>query len=173
VILISESHGDSNRYISYRRKSDQHATHILCSVRVWCQSIRISRGQCIATFCEVINRFVQMHCPREEGLPTQFTTRRPSDPRVHTQLLSHNSQWGSGEKQASIDNQLLGLPGPYHRLVIDTFNTCSRGPTLRSLTDIGGGYSLKDVGFPHTTPWPSQPMVSSFHLRAPPGLQFI
>jgi hypothetical protein len=26
--------------------------------------------------------------------------------------------------------------------------------------------------FPHTTPRPSQPMVSSFHLRSPPNLQF-
>jgi hypothetical protein len=46
------------------------------------------------------------------------------------------------------------------------------GPTDRSLTDIGGGYILGGAGFPYTTPRPSQPMVSTFHLRAPPGLQF-
>jgi hypothetical protein len=46
------------------------------------------------------------------------------------------------------------------------------GSTHRSLIDTGGGYSHKDVGFPHTTPRPSQPMVSPFHLRVPPGLQF-
>jgi hypothetical protein len=36
--------------------------------------------------------------PWEEGLLTQSTARQSSDPRVRTQLLSHNSQWGSGEK---------------------------------------------------------------------------
>jgi hypothetical protein len=60
--------------------------------------ICISRGQCMATFHEVVNRFVQIHCPWEDGLPTQFTARWSSDPRVRTQLPSHNSQWGSGEK---------------------------------------------------------------------------
>jgi hypothetical protein len=78
-----------------------------------------------------------------------------------------------GKRQASVDNQLLGLPGPYHRHAIGTFNTCSRGPTHRSLTDTGGAYSLKGAGLPHTTPWPFQPTVSNFHLRAPPSLQFI
>jgi hypothetical protein len=79
----------------------------------------------------------------------------------------------AGKRQTSVDNQLLGLSGPYHRHVIDTFNTCSWGPTHRSLTDTDGGYSLEGVGFPHTTPRPSQPMVSPFHLRASSGLQFI
>jgi hypothetical protein len=44
-----------------------------------------------------------------------------------------------GKSQAFIDNRLLGLPGPYHWHVIGTFNTCSQGPTHRSLTDSGGG----------------------------------
>jgi hypothetical protein len=56
--------------------------------------------------------------------------------------------------------------------MISTFNTCSRGPTHRSLTDIGGGYSLGDVGLPHTTSRPSQLTASTFHLGALPGLQF-
>jgi hypothetical protein len=47
------------------------------------------------------------------------------------------------------------------------------GPTHRSLTDTGRGYSLEGADFPRTTPQPSQPTVSPFHLRAPPGLQFI
>jgi hypothetical protein len=72
----------------------------------------------------------------------------------------------------SINIRLLGLPGPYHRHAIDTFNTCSQGPTHRSLTDTGGGYNLAGASLPHTTPRPSQPTISSFHLGAPPGLQF-
>jgi hypothetical protein len=55
--------------------------------------------------------------------------------------------------------------------VHNTFNTCSRGPTHRSLTDTGGCYSLGGADFPHTTPRPSQPAVSTFHLRAPPDLR--
>jgi hypothetical protein len=46
------------------------------------------------------------------------------------------------------------------------FNTCSRGSTHQSLNDIGGGYSLGGAGLPHTTLWPSQPTVSTSHLRA-------
>jgi hypothetical protein len=90
-------------------------------------TIRISCGPHIAIFHTVVNRFEQIHCTREEGLPTQSTARRPSDPWVRTQLLSHNSQRVVGKSQAPVDNQLLGLPDPYHRHVIGTFNTCSRG----------------------------------------------
>jgi hypothetical protein len=78
-----------------------------------------------------------------------------------------------GKRQTSIDKQLLDLPCPYHRHAIDTFNTCSRGPTHQSLTDTGGSYNVEGAGFPHTTPRPSQPTVSLFCIQAPPGLQFI
>jgi hypothetical protein len=77
-----------------------------------------------------------------------------------------------GISQAPVGDQLLGLPGPYHRHAIGMFNTCSRGPTHRSLTDTGGGYNLGGADLPHTTPRPSQPAISTFHLRAPLGLQF-
>jgi hypothetical protein len=76
-----------------------------------------------------------------------------------------------GKSQASVDNQLLGLPDPYHRHAIGTFNTCSWGSTHRSLNDTGGGYNLGGADLPHTTPQPSQPVVSTLHLRAPPGLR--
>jgi hypothetical protein len=77
-----------------------------------------------------------------------------------------------GKRQANVANQLLGLPGPYHRHVIGTFNTCLRGPTHWSLTDTGGGYNLEGADFPYTTPRPSQLTVSPFHQWAPPDLQF-
>jgi hypothetical protein len=66
-----------------------------------------------------------------------------------------------GVKPPCVSNQLLGLPGPYHRHAIGTFNTCSRGPIHRSLTDTGGGYNLGGASLPHTTPRPSQPAVST------------
>jgi hypothetical protein len=74
------------------------------------------------------------------------------------------------KRQASIDNQLLGLPGPYYWHAISTLNTCSRGLTHQSLTDTGGGYNLEGASFSHTILRPSQPTVSPFHLQAPPGL---
>jgi hypothetical protein len=67
-----------------------------------------------------------------------------------------------GVSQAPDGDQLLGLPGPYHQHAIGTFNTCSRGPTHRSLTNTGRGYNLGGADFPHTTPRPSQPAVSPF-----------
>jgi hypothetical protein len=45
------------------------------------------------------------------------------------------------------------------------------GPTHRSLTDTGGGYNLGGVDLPHTTLRPSQPTVSTFHLRPLLGLR--
>jgi hypothetical protein len=77
-----------------------------------------------------------------------------------------------GVKPPSVDGRLLGLPGPYHRHVINMFNTCSRGPTHRSLTDTGGGYNLEGASMPHTTPRLFEPTVSTILLRALPGLQF-
>jgi hypothetical protein len=46
------------------------------------------------------------------------------------------------QSQSSVDGLLLDLPDPYHWHAIATFNTCSRGPTHRSLTDTGRGYNL-------------------------------
>jgi hypothetical protein len=72
-----------------------------------------------------------------------------------------------GKSQASIDNQLLGLLGPQHQHTISTFNTCSWGPTHRSLTDTNVGYNLGGVGFSHHTPRPSQLAVLRFPPKGP------
>jgi hypothetical protein len=45
------------------------------------------------------------------------------------------------------------------------------GPTHRSLIDRGRGYSPEGAGFLRTTPRPLQSTVSTFHVRAPPGLR--
>jgi hypothetical protein len=70
-----------------------------------------------------------------------------------------------------LTSRLLGLLGPYHQYAISTFNTCSRGSTHRSLTNTGGGYNLRGAGFPQTTPRPSQPTITTLHLRAPSNLR--
>jgi hypothetical protein len=77
-----------------------------------------------------------------------------------------------GVKPPSVEVRLLGLLGPYHQHAIGTSNTCSRGPTQWSLTDAGRGYNLRGAGLPYHTLWPSQPSIFTFHLRAPPSLQF-
>jgi hypothetical protein len=107
-----------------------------------------------------------------KGLPTQSTTRRPSDPWVRTHLLSHNRQRAVEKSQAHVDNRLLGLPSPYHRYAIGMFNTCSRGPTERYLIDTGGCYNLGGAGLPHTH-FPTFPTsCPHFPLVASPGLYF-
>jgi hypothetical protein len=112
------------------------------------------------------------HCSREKGLTTQSPARRLIDPRVRTQFLSRANQWSSGESQTFINSKLLGLPDPYHRHAIGTFNTCSWGPIKRSLTDTGGGYNLEGVGLPHTHSLTFPTSCLPFSLVAPPGLQF-
>jgi hypothetical protein len=67
-----------------------------------------------------------------------------------------------GVSQTPDDDQLLGLPGPYHRHVIGTFNICSWGLTKWSLIDTGGSYNLKVASLPHTTPRPSRPAITPF-----------
>jgi hypothetical protein len=92
-------------------KPNQHTTSFSRSVRICSTTIRISRDPHIATFHTVINRFEQIHCTREEGLPTQSTARQPSNPRVRTQPLSHNSQKQCG-KVNSCGQLTTRLTGP-------------------------------------------------------------
>jgi hypothetical protein len=171
-LLISESHDDSNWCTPYREKSDQHDTRFWRSVHVWPSAICISRGPHITTFRTFINRVEQGHCSWEKGLLTQSIARRLTDPWVRIQFLSWANQWSSGENQTSINSRLLGLPDPYHRHAISTYNTCSRGPTHRSLTDMGGGYNLGGAYLPHIHSPTFSTSCLPFPLVAPPGLQF-
>jgi hypothetical protein len=172
-LLTSESRGDSNRCTPCRKKPDQHAIRFSRSVHVWVKTIHISRVSHIATFHTVINRFEQIHCPREQALLTQSTTPgwliRESVPNFSPTTANEAME----KSQASVDNRLLGLLGLYQRHAIGTFNTCSRGPTHRSLIDTSRSYSLRGADLLRTTFRPSQPAVSTFHLRAPPGLRLI
>jgi hypothetical protein len=60
--------------------------------------------------------------------------------------------------QAPVSGRLLGLPDPYHRHAIGTFNTCSRVPTPWSLTNTGGDYHIENLGIATTLslPFPSE-----------------
>jgi hypothetical protein len=64
-------------------------------------------------------------------------------------------------------SQLLGLPSPYHRHAIDTFNTYSLVPTPRSLIDTGGGYHIENIKIDTTL---SPPFPSEVSTDLPNGL---
>jgi hypothetical protein len=160
--LISESRGNSNYCTPCRGKPDQHdmyASH--ASLRT--PDVRFLRAVPVrGNLSWGTDRFGQ--------IPLLPRKRAPDNPQ-HAGWLIHGSvpsfspepaNEARGVSQASDSDQLLGLPGPYYRHVIGTFNTCSRRPTERSLTDTGGGYNLGGAGFPRTTPRPSWPVVSSF-----------
>jgi hypothetical protein len=139
-LLISESHGNSNRRTPYRGKPDQndtypsHANPCMPDIRfLWADPI-------LSNLSRVAVRVGQSHCSQENGLLTQSTARRLTDLRVRTQFLSRANQWSSGESQTYVDCKLLGILGPYHRHAISTFNTFLQVPTPRSLTDTGRGY---------------------------------
>jgi hypothetical protein len=171
-LLIFESHGDSDRCTPYRKKSDQHdmyashtSPHTPGVCFLWAVPV-------CGNLSRVVNRVRQSHCSREKWFPTQSTTRRLTDLRIRTQFLSWTSQWSSGESHTSINSRLLGLPDPYHRYAIGTFNTCSHGPTHRSLTDTGGGYNLGGVSFPRTHSPTFSTSCLPFPIVAPSGLYF-
>jgi hypothetical protein len=128
-LLISENRGDSNRCIPCRGKPDQHATCFPHSVHVWSKTTRISHGPHIATYHTIVNRFEQIHYTEKKG--SQHNPQHVDHPiRGFVLRFSPTTANGTvGKSQASIDNRLLGLPGPYHRHAIGTFNTCSWGQT--------------------------------------------
>jgi hypothetical protein len=72
-LLISESHGDSNRCTPCRGKPDQHVTYAShASPRT--PGIRFLRVVPVrGNISRVIDKVEQAHCSQEEGLPTQST----------------------------------------------------------------------------------------------------
>jgi hypothetical protein len=156
-----------NQCTTCKGKLDQHVTRFPGSVRIWPSTIRISRGPHIPTFHEVIDRVGQSHCSREKGIPDCILST-PADRSVGPHPVSQPLTTIEVVEKAT--QQATRLTWPIYQHVIGTFNACSRETTHRSLNDTGGGYSLGGAGFLHTTPRSSQPVVSTFHLSAPPGL---
>jgi hypothetical protein len=150
-LLISESRGDSNWCTPYRGKPNQYVTYASCR-----------QSPYVATFHESSTELSRPTAPEKKGSwhNPQSIADRSAGLYLASLLSQPMKKWG--QSQASINGRLLGLLGPYHQYVIGTFNTCGRGPTEQSLTDTGGGYNLRGVGFPRTTPWPSRLVVSPF-----------
>jgi hypothetical protein len=153
-LLISESHDNTIRCTPYRRKPDTHDMYASDG-----QSTYVATFRKPSTALDGPYSSWEKKGSRHHSLPDWVICRSA------TQFLFQDNHWSSNESQASINNRLHRFTGPI------TFNTCSRGPAHQSLSNTGGGYNLKGVGLPHTTPRPFQPTVSTFHLSAPPGLR--
>jgi hypothetical protein len=161
-LLISESRDNLNRCIPYRGKLDQHDTYAshasprTPSVR-FLQAVPV-RGNLLWVIDRVrrILLLPRKSAPDSTSQPDWVAhgTRLNFSPNTATEVV--------GLSQAPMDGPLLGLPGPYHQHAIGTFNTCSWALTHRSLIDTGVDYNLEGAGFPHTTLWPSQPVVFPF-----------
>jgi hypothetical protein len=87
-LLISESHGDSNRCTPCRGKPDQHNTYASYdSPRtpgvhfLWIVPIR-------GNLSRVVNKFGRIPLLSRKRVMTQSTARRLTDPRVCIQFLS-------------------------------------------------------------------------------------
>jgi hypothetical protein len=146
-LLISESRGVSNRCTPYRGKLDQHdmyASHVSSrtfDVRfLWAVPVRDN----LSYSCQQI--WTDSLHPRRKAPDTIHSTRGRSIRGSVPSFSPTTANRAVGKSQASIDNRLLGLPGPYHRHAIDTFNTCSRVSAPRSLTDTGRGYHIENLG---------------------------
>jgi hypothetical protein len=104
----------------------------------------------VATFHESSTELDRVTAPEKKG--SRHNTQHADWPiRGSVPSFSPKPTNEAVEKaKTSINNRLLGLPGSYHWHAIDTFNTCSRGPTERSLIDTVGGYHLGGASLPHT-----------------------
>jgi hypothetical protein len=92
----------------------KYATHIPHSVHVWSLAIRISRGPRIATFRESSTDLDGSHSSREKGIP-DYIPSTPTDRSVGSHLVSLPliASEAVGLIQDSVDDDLLGLLGPY------------------------------------------------------------
>jgi hypothetical protein len=157
-LLIFESRGDSNRCTTCRGKPDQHDTYAFhASPR--------TLGVCflrVVPVCDNLLRVIErvgriLLLPRKSAPDSTsqlswvaYGTRPSFSPKIAIEVV--------GLSQAPVDGRLLGLPGSYHRHAIGTFNTCSRVPTPRSLTDTGECYHIENLRIATTLspPFPSE-----------------
>jgi hypothetical protein len=93
-LLISESHDDSNRCTSCKKKFDQHATCFTRSVRVCLSTIRISRGSRIAIFHESSTGLDGCTASKKKCSRLHLSIRL-SGPWDPSHFLSQHNHWSS------------------------------------------------------------------------------
>jgi hypothetical protein len=144
-LLISESHGDSNQCTPCRGKPNQHATYTFHASPCM-HDVRFLRAVPIRdNLSWVIDRVGWILLLPRENAPD--STSQPGWV-VHRTCLSFSPKTAIEAvvlSQEPVDDRLLGLPGPYNRHAIDTFNTCSWVPTPQSLTDTIVGYHIENL----------------------------
>jgi hypothetical protein len=166
-LLISDSHGDSNRCTSCREK-----TRPTLYVRFSHQSMYARR-----TLPTGGPRMWQPCASRQQGWTDALLLRKSApDSTSQPSWVVHGTRLSSSPsiaidavclRQGPIDGRLLCLPDPYHRYAIGAFKTCSWVPTPRSLTDTGGGYDTKILKWPQHSPRPSLLSVPLVPLNGP------
>jgi hypothetical protein len=88
----------------------------------------------------------------------------------HLILTPSRQSWSRGERFRPSGYTVTSAYWA-HILVCDWYvQYLLAGATHRSSTDTGRGYNIEGASFSHTTPRPFQPMIFTFHLRAPPDL---
>jgi hypothetical protein len=137
-LLVSESHGDSNRCIPCKGKVDQHDTYAFHassrtpSIRfLWAVPVR---GNLSQTTNSVVRTLLlpRKRSPDTIPSPAEWSTGSPPSFSPNTAI------------EAVMKAKHLSIAG-YYRHAISTFNTCSRVPTPRSLTDTGSDYHIENL----------------------------
>jgi hypothetical protein len=157
-LLISESRSNLNRCTPCRGKSNQYDTYAshasphtpsVCFLR----AVPI-RGN-LSLAINSVGRTLPL--PRKRAPDTtpnlaEWSTSPPPSFSPNTAIKAVM------KAKTSINSRLPGLPGPYHRHAMGTFNTCSRVPSPRSLTDTCGDYHKGNLGIATTLspPFPSE-----------------
>jgi hypothetical protein len=157
-LLISKSRGDSNRCTPCRGKPDQHDTYAFhASPRTL--GIRFLRAVPVRdNLSRVTDRVGWILLLPRKSAPDSTSQPDWVARGTHLSFSPSTAIEVVGLSQAVEDGRLLGLPGPYHRHAIGTFNTCSRVPTPWSLNDTGGDYNIENFGIATTLlpPFPSE-----------------
>jgi hypothetical protein len=126
-LLISKSHGDSNRCTPCRKNLTKMSHTLPTPVHV--RPVYASCGQSpyMGTFHESSTELSRHTAPKKKGSQhnPQRTADRSTAPYPASLPSQPMKQWG--QSQASINGRLLGLLGPYHQYVISTFNIARRG----------------------------------------------
>jgi hypothetical protein len=149
-LLISESRVDSNGCTTCRGNPNNMSHMLPTAVHTRLMYAFCGQPPYMTTFNwlpQSQNRPLHL----EEVLTTKDGLAQPSS-TVASFFLPCDTP-GVGERGfGPMVTRNFSLLGPYHQHANGTFNTCSQGPTHRSLTNICGGYNLGGGGLPHTTP---------------------
>jgi hypothetical protein len=140
-------------------------THTL-STSVHIRPAYASYGQSpyVTTFHESSTDLFGSHCFREKD--------SRHNPRIHTQFLSQANQWRSKLKPSFCRWQATRFTGPISPVYDQYVQYFFAGANPSILNWHRRRLQPWRCQIFTYTPQPSQPVVSTFHLRASPGLQF-